>query len=51
MDIRTIYLILAVVFIAAPLGVYYTSRENQDRKLMLWIGGWLLLGVGALFIG
>lgn len=51
MDIRTIYLLLAAVFISAPLGVYYTSRDNRDRELMLWIVSWLLMGAGALFIG
>lgn len=51
MDIRTIYLLLAVVFISAPLGVYYASRGSRDRELMLWIIGWLLVGTGALFVG
>ena len=50
MDIRTMYLITAVVFIAAPLGVYYTTRGLRDRGLSLWCVGWILVGAGVLLI-
>jgi len=50
MDIRTMYLISAVVFIAAPLGVYYTTRSLRDRGLSLWCVGWILVGAGVLLI-
>lgn len=50
MDVRTTYLIMAVVFLAAPLGVYTTSRSHRDRELVLWCVGWILVGIGLLLV-
>ena len=50
MDIRTTYLIMAVVFFAASLGVYYASKPQKDRELVLWCVGWIFVGLGFLLV-
>ncbi|MFZ9345814.1 MAG: GGDEF domain-containing protein [Burkholderiaceae bacterium] len=49
MDIQTIYLLLAVVFISIPLGVYYTSRDARAR-IVLW-GAVLVSALTIVLVG
>jgi signal transduction histidine kinase len=51
MDIRTLYLVVGIVYLVVPFSLYLSTRKTTDLQIRLWNLAWISMGVGALLVG
>lgn len=51
MDIRTLYMVVGIVYLAVPFTLYIAIRKTSDRQTLLWNMAWMSMGAGALLVG
>ena len=51
MDIRTLYLVVGIVYLVVPFSLYLSTRKTTDLQIRLWNLAWICMGLGALLVG
>ena len=51
LDIRTVFLLLGLLYIVLPMTVYFLLKENRRGTVKLWCAGGLMAGLGMIFLG
>jgi signal transduction histidine kinase len=51
MDIRTLYLVVGIVYLVVPFTLYLAIRAGSDRQTLVWNLAWLTMGLGAVLVG
>jgi len=51
MDIRTLYLVVGIVYLAVPFTLYLAIRSKSDRQTLVWNLAWISMGLGAVLVG
>ena len=52
MDIRTLYLVVGIVYVAVPFTLFLAIRKtSSDRQTAIWNLAWLSMGLGAILVG
>ena len=51
MDIRTLYLVVGIVYLVVPFSLYLSTRKTTDLQIGLWNLAWISMGLGALLVG
>lgn len=51
LDIRTVFLLLGVLYIVLPITVFLLLKDNRHSAVKLWCAGGLLVGFGMVFLG
>ncbi|MFZ9734443.1 MAG: hypothetical protein ACO3B4_05295 [Burkholderiaceae bacterium] len=51
MDIRTLYLVVGIVYLVVPFTLYLAIRAGSDRQTLVWNVAWLTMGTGAVLVG
>ncbi|MEY3668648.1 MAG: hypothetical protein RL258_43 [Pseudomonadota bacterium] len=51
MDIRTLYLVVGIVYLVVPFSLYLATRKTADAQIGLWNLAWMSMGLGALLVG